>query len=136
MRKLLTALALSSLVLTGGVAHAKQTTRERGEARLAKLLAGREAGTPVSCIPNMPSLNVTVIDRTALVYGSGRTIYVNRTQDPRWIDQNNILVTKPTNASQLCKLDSVTTMDRTTHMRGGAIMLQDFVPYTKVANKR
>ena len=83
----------------------------------------------------MRNLDLTVIDRTALVYGSGTTIYVNRTKDPRWIDRDDILVTKPTNASQLCRLDSVHTMDRSTHMRGGAIMLDDFVPYTRVRNK-
>ena len=104
-------------------------------AELAKMLEGREPGQPVSCISNMRNLDLTVIDRTALVYGSGSVIYVNRTQDPRWISQNNILVSKPTNASQLCRLDSVHTMDRSTHMRGGAIMLDDFVPYTRVRNK-
>ena len=132
MRKLMTALALASLALSGGAISAKPTLAERGEAKLAKLLEGREAGQPVSCIPNLPTPDLKVIDRTALVYGSGRTIYVNRTQDPRWISDNNILVSKPTNASQLCKLDSVYTMDRSTYMRGGAVMLEDFIPYTRI----
>ena len=132
MRKLMTAIVFASLAMAGGAVSAKQTMAERGEAKLAKMLAGREAGKPVSCIPNMPTPNLTVIDRTALVYDSGSTIYVNRTQDPRWISQNNILVSKPTNASQLCKMDTVYTMDRTTHMRGGAVLLEDFVPYKRI----
>ena len=135
MRKILIALVLSSLALSGGALRARQTAQERGEAKLAKMLEGREPGQPVSCISNMRNLDLTVIDRTALVYGSGTTIYVNRTKDPRWIDRDDILVTKPTNASQLCRLDSVHTMDRSTHMRGDAIMLDDFVPYTRVRNK-
>ncbi len=136
MRKLMTALVLASLAMSGSAISAKQTLAQRGEAKLAKMLEGREAGEPVSCIPNMPTPNLTVIDRTALVYGSGSTIYVNRTQDPRWIDQDNILVSRPTNASQLCKLDSVYTMDRTTHMRGGAVMLVDFVPYKRIKGSK
>ena len=70
----------------------------------------------------MHNRDLTVIDRTALVYGSGKTIYVNRTQDPRWIDRDDILVSKLTNAAELCRMDSMHTMDRSTHMRGGAIM--------------
>ena len=136
MRKLMTALVLASLAMSGSAISAKQTLAQRGEAKLAKMLEGREAGEPVSCIPTMPTPNLTVIDRTALVYGSGSTIYVNRTQDPRWIDQDNILVSRPTNASQLCKLDSVYTMDRTTHMRGGAVMLVDFVPYKRIKGSK
>lgn len=136
MRKILTAVALTALVLSGGAVSAKQTIAERGQVKLAKMLDGREPGQPVSCISNMRNLDLTVIDRTALVYGSGKTIYVNRTQDPRWIDRDDIIVSRPTNASQLCKLDSVYTMDRSTHMRGGAVMLDDFVPYTKMSGQR
>ncbi|AZI36229.1 hypothetical protein [Caenibius tardaugens] len=136
MRRIMTAIAITALALTSGVAGASQTASEKGEAKLAKMLEGREAGQPVSCISNMQNRDLTVIDRTALVYGSGKTIYVNRTQDPRWIDRDDIIVTKPTNAAELCRMDSMHTMDRSTHMRGGAIMLDDFVPYTKVpANK-
>ena len=128
-----TAAALAIAALAAGPSVAAE--RLTGEAKLAKMLEGREPGQPVSCISNMRNLDLTVIDRTALVYGSGTTIYVNRTKDPRWIDRDDILVTKPTNASQLCRMDSVHTMDRSTHMRGGAIMLEDFVPYTRVRNK-
>lgn len=136
MRRIMTAIAITALALTGGAAGAKQTAAEKGEAKLTKMLEGREAGKPVSCISNMQNRDLTVIDRTALVYGSGTTIYVNRTQDPRWIDRDDIIVTKPTNAAELCRMDSMHTMDRSTHMRGGAIMLDDFVPYTKVRANR
>lgn len=136
MRRIMTAIAITALALTSGAAGAKQTAAEKGEAKLTKMLEGREAGKPVSCISNMQNRDLTVIDRTALVYGSGTTIYVNRTQDPRWIDRDDIIVTKPTNAAELCRMDSMHTMDRSTHMRGGAIMLDDFVPYTKVRANR
>ena len=136
MRRIMTAIAITALALTSGAAGAKQTAAEKGEAKLTKMLEGREAGKPVSCISNMQNRDLTVIYRTALVYGSGTTIYVNRTQDPRWIDRDDIIVTKPTNAAELCRMDSMHTMDRSTHMRGGAIMLDDFVPYTKVRANR
>ena len=136
MRKIMTAIAVSALVLSGGAVSAKQTVAQKGEAKLAKLLEGREPGKPVSCISTLQNRDLTVIDRTTLVYGSGTTIYVNRTKDPRWIDRDDILVTKPTTGGELCRLDSVHTMDRSTHMRGGAIMLDDFVPYTKAGKSK
>ena len=50
-----------------------------GEQQLAKLLDGREAGKPVDCIPLFTGDNqTTVIDKTAIVYGWGSVIYVNR----------------------------------------------------------
>jgi hypothetical protein len=64
----------------------------KGEARLAKLLDGRVAGEPVRCIRSLPSQRMTTIDRTAYVYGSGNTIYVQRTRDPDQIDDNDALV--------------------------------------------
>lgn len=113
-------------------ASAKQTAAEKGEARLAKMLEGREAGAPVSCISTMRNDDLTIIDKTALVYGSGKTIYVNRTANPKWIDRDDILVTHPTNGRELCRLDSVHTVDRMSHMRSGSILLENFVPYTRV----
>lgn len=104
----------------------------KGEKELAKLLEGRVAGEPVTCIRTFPSQNFRIIDETALVYGRGDTIYVNRTRHPDDIDDDEILVVRPTSASQLCRLDNVTMVDRFSHMFSGVIFLDQFVPYTKV----
>ena len=104
----------------------------KGEARLAKLLDGRVAGEPVRCIRSLPSQRMTTIDRTAYVYGSGNTIYVQRTRDPDQIDDNDALVTQRFNASELCRLDQMTTVDRVLGFFTGAVFFEDFVPYTRV----
>ena len=39
---------------------------------------GREAGQPVSCIPLYGTSDARIIDKTAIIYDTGRTIYVNR----------------------------------------------------------
>jgi len=108
----------------------------KGEKELAKLLEGRVAGEPVTCIRTFPSQNFRIIDETALVYGRGDTIYVNRTKHPDDIDDDEILVIRPTSASQLCRLDNVTMVDRTSHMFSGVIFLEQFVPYTKVKDAK
>lgn len=103
-----------------------------GEERLAKLLDGREAGEPVRCIRTLPSQRMTTIDGTAYVYGSGNTIYVQRTRNPDDINANDALVTTRFSASQLCRLDQMTTVDRVLGVFTGAVFFEDFVPYTRV----
>ena len=103
----------------------------KGEKELAKLLEGREAGKPVSCIRNFPIQQLRVINKTALVYGRGRTIYVQRTRNPQDIDDGEVLVTRHFGGSDLCRLDNVTTVDRHGGFFSGVIFFEDFVPYTK-----
>ncbi|MFV0644823.1 MAG: hypothetical protein ACK5NN_10050 [Sphingomonadaceae bacterium] len=107
--------------------------RMTGEEKLAKMLDGREAGEPQSCIFTPGNNSMQVIDKTALVYKSGGTIWVSRPTDPRSLDDDDILVIRRT-GSQLCKLDMITTMDRTGGFYTGNVMLNDFVPYRKAAS--
>ncbi|MFO6446443.1 hypothetical protein ACLBKU_04795 [Erythrobacter sp. NE805] len=107
-------------------------TPTKGETKLAKLLEGRVAGAPVSCIRNNLRDPVRTIDGTAYVYGSGQTIYVQRTRDPQSIDTNDTLVSTRFSGSQLCRLDTITTIDRVTGMFSGAVFFEDFIPYTRV----
>lgn len=113
-------------------AKARTTTPTKGEKRLAKLIAGRVAGEPVSCIRTLPRDRMEVIDRTAYVYGSGETIYVQRTKDPERISDTDTLITNRFSATQLCRLDQTTTIDRFTGFFTGAVFFEDFVPYTRV----
>jgi hypothetical protein len=128
MRKLVAALAVSALVLASGSVAAKP--RKTGEEKLAEILKGRVEGKPVACINTWRDANLTIVDNTAIIYRDGRTIYVNRTQDPKHLDWNDILVTKRYNSTQLCKLDQVHTIDRGSGMFSGVVFLTDFVPYT------
>lgn len=103
-----------------------------GEQRLAKLLEGRVAGEPLRCIRTLPNQRMTTINRTAYVYGSGNTIYVQRTRNPDQINDNDALVTRRFNATELCRLDQMTTVDRVSGIFTGAVFFEDFVPYTRV----
>ncbi len=103
-----------------------------GEAKLAKLLEGRVAGEPQRCIRTGLSNRMRVIDETAYVYGSGKTIYVQRTHNPEDIDRDDIMVQRRFSPSQLCKLDITTTADRAFGMFSGVVFFDDFIPYTRV----
>jgi hypothetical protein len=129
MRKTLSTIATvtaAGAMLLSVPAFAKPT----GEERLAKMLEGREAGTPVSCISLYDSQNLRVIGKTALVYKTGSTIYVNRPRDPNSLRPQDVLIMKRT-GSQLCRQDIINTADQTTGMYTGSVFLGDFVPYRK-----
>ncbi|WP_404482597.1 hypothetical protein [Novosphingobium sp. BL-52-GroH] len=109
-------------------------TKLTGEEKLAKMLEGREAGKPVNCIPYSQTQNTTVIDKTAIVYRVGSTLYVNRPTNVDRLDDDDVMVTK-LYTSQLCHLDTVQLHDRTAgFMWNGFVGLNDFVPYRKVAS--
>lgn len=129
------ALAASMAVLgTAPASMAQDDAAEptEGEIRLKKMLEGRVAGEPQSCIRIRPNTDVTVIDKTAIVYEVGETLYVNVPRDARSVDDGDIIVRRTTLASQLCRMDIITTIDRFQGFYTGNISLTDFVPYRKV----
>lgn len=131
MRKTLTALAATALVTIAAAPAIAANGQAKGEAQLAKMLDGRVAGKPVSCISLPNSGNLQVIDKTAIVYKSGGTIYVNRPADPKRLDRNDILVIDRL-SHQLCRTDMVQTRSQGPHsFFTGAVFLGDFVPYKR-----
>ena len=130
MRKALIAV-LAAAALTAPVAA--EAKRMAPEAKLAKMLEGRVAGEPQDCI-YLPSIRSTrVIDKTAIVYDAGRTLWVNRPDNgASSLDDDDVLVTR-LHSSQLCSIDIVQLQDRTSWFYSGFVALGDFVPYRKVA---
>lgn len=129
MRSAALILAAGAALLAGAPAQAAE--KLTGEAKLAKMLEGREAGQPVRCIPLFATRDMTVIDKTAIVYDAGGTIWVNRTTDPRSLDSDDIMVTR-LHISQLCRLDTVEMRDRSGFWFTGFVGLEDFVPYRRL----
>ena len=131
MKKLVLIAAGAALAVTGSAVAAK-SMKERGEARLEKMLEGRVAGEPSNCITTRRgSNNLLVIDGVALVYDAGNTIWVARPRDPRMLDDNDALIMDRFSPSRLCAIEPMKTIDRTGGFFTGIVMLEDFVPYTK-----
>ena len=129
MRKIALVLAAGAALLSAPALQAGE--RLTGEAKLAKILEGRVAGEPVDCIFLHRVRDTRIIDRTAIVYDGGSTIWVNR---PRIgadrLDRDDIMVTRPTN-SQLCSVDTVQLRERSQLFWNGFVGLGEFVPYTR-----
>ena len=132
MRKILLTLAAAALL----AAPAAASPRLHGEAQLAKLLEGRTAGAPVDCIDLGRVYSTQIVDGTAIVYDSGRTLYVNR---PRGgadvLDQGDTMVLKPFD-HRLCSIDTVQMYEQGARFFRGSVFLGDFVPYTKERGAR
>jgi len=103
-----------------------------GEKRLAEMLEGRVAGEPQNCIRDFRNQRMTTIEGTAYVYGRGKTIYVQRTQNPESIDRSDALVARRFGATQICRQDIHTTIDPVLGFFTGAVFFEDFIPYTRV----
>lgn len=104
-----------------------------GQIELAELLEGRVAGEPERCIRTFPSRNLNIIEGTAIVMDAGDTVWVNYTENPDSLDEDDaLLIRKFGSATRLCRLDTVTTFDRVNGFYTGNVFLSDFVPYKKV----
>lgn len=126
----LLAAATGIVLLAAGPALAKD--KLTGEQQLAKLVEGRVAEKPVDCIPLLTGNdNMTVIDKTAIVYGWGTVIYVNRPANADSLNSDDVMVSHPTTGQQ-CSLDIIQLRDRSTHMQDGFLSLQQFVPWRRV----
>ncbi|HVF93819.1 MAG TPA: hypothetical protein VM900_05860 [Sphingomonas sp.] len=125
-------LAAAALVATPAVA----ADRDDPDTQLAKALAGRVAGTPTNCISLSGANSSQIIDGKAIIYRSGSTLYVNEPRSgAESLDDDDILVTR-VYGSQLCSIDTVNLVDRTSRMQRGFVILGKFVPYSRPAKAR
>jgi hypothetical protein len=134
MLRIVASMAVAASLLAAPAVQARE--KLTGEEELAKMLEGREAGEPVNCIPSNQVMETHVIDKTAIVYRIGRTLYVNRPSNAELLDNDDILVTRLW-GTQLCSVDTIQLHDRMNpHMWSGFVGLQKFVPYKKVASAK
>lgn len=134
MRPLIATLVSAAMIVGMPVAAAAKN-KLTGEEKLAKMLEGRVAGQPEDCITLSSASSSQVIDKTAIVYRIGGTLWVNKPESGAEAldDYNSILVTK-LNGSRLCSIDTIELRDRSSHMYTGFLSLGKFVPY-RVAKK-
>ena len=97
----------------------------------ASELAGRTPGAPKDCLPTQPTENLRVADdRSTLLYGFGKTIWVNALGPSCGFGLNDIPVLE-VHASRYCRGDIVRSVDRDSHIPGPSCVLGPFVPFTR-----
>jgi hypothetical protein len=124
-------LIIAAAIVLAGLLPAAQAARLSPEQKLAKALEGRVAGEPVKCIPLRNIRSSRIIAGTAILYDTGRTLYVNTPPaGAKFLRADQILVTD-THTSELCDIDLVQLLDPGSRMPSGSVGLGKFVPYTK-----
>lgn len=93
-------------------------------------LTGLVASTPQKCVPlrSSQALRRSEGDGHTLLYGSGRTIWVNHLGRTCGFRSTDTLVIDPA-GSYLCRGDVVRSFDSVSGIPGPSCVLGDFVPY-------
>ncbi|MEP9400644.1 hypothetical protein [Sphingomonas sp. VNH70] len=131
--------ACSLLLVAAACGAAPAMAQDRaaaGEAALARITADRTVGKPVSCINLRDIRSSEIVPDTAIVYRMHNgTLMVNRPNGAGMLDRDNILVTR-TIGTQLCSIDIVNLIDRTSQFPRGSVGLSEFVPYSRSPRPR
>lgn len=122
-------IAVLALALASAGALAA-TRAEKNEAKFAKMLEGRTAGEPLSCIPGFAANRLEIIEGVALVYTVGDTLYVAKPTQPDQLRRDDVLVVQRY-TGQLCHTDVIRTVDRMGGFQTGVLFMEKFVPYKK-----
>ena len=134
MKQPLTPTLLAALAV--GMIAAPAAARPSPEDKLSHALAGREAGAPVDCLNLRNIRSNEIIDGTAIIYRTGANkLYVNYPDGASWLDDDDILVTRTT-GSQLCSIDVVQLVNRSSRFPRGSVNLGKFVPYVRATAER
>lgn len=114
-------------------AQREPLTAEQSQ-ELAKLVEGRVAQTPVSCLPpGMRSASNVRISENTLAYRQGAgDVYVNNLRTPcPGLDNNWDIIVTEQFQGRACSGDIIRLVDRTSGIFGGSCVLGDFTPYKR-----
>jgi hypothetical protein len=104
---------------------------EPDEAKLTRMLHGRVAGKPLDCLTLRYTRSSSVIERTAIVFESADTLYVNRpVSGAESLSELRTLFTRSM-TGELCRGEAVGLIDTSTGAETGGIILGQFLPYRK-----
>jgi hypothetical protein len=131
---LLIASGLAACTTAPPLAATEAAEAAEAQAKLQTLIAGKVAGSPVSCLPpGFSTARMLIInDRTIAFQQAGR-VYVNRLEGAgcnRLGTGSASLVTRTVGPS-LCRGDIGQVTDLTTGVGLGSCVLGDFIPYAQ-----
>jgi hypothetical protein len=122
---------LPILLLTCACAASAGARSDRGEAGLARELAGRTAGEPQDCVSAFESASLVPRGRQTLVYRRGDTLWVNRlaAECPGLDEMSQLIVER--RSSQYCRGDPFRAREPGMTLSGPICVLGRFTPYRR-----
>lgn len=122
--------AISAAILVSSTAPAKSDRPQSSAEALARALAGRMAGPPLSCISDRARMQV--VDDWTILYRDRGIVYV---QKPRGgchgLSSNMSLIRNQFVTTRLCRGDINRVVDLRTGFGTGACVFSEFVPYRR-----
>lgn len=129
------------LLLAAGAALASCTVsaQEPGpslqaQAKAQKLLAGKVALAPISCLPTRKANDFVVIDDNTIAYKDGSSrVYVNHPTGgcSQAMQGHTALVSHQIGQEGPCSGDVVQVVDTLSHQAIGSCSLGEFIPYVR-----
>ena len=98
-----------------------------------RLIAGKVAGAPLSCLPSSRMNDMTVIDESTVVFKQGgNRLYVAHMQGAcsNLGQAPYALLTKQPSSLSLCHGDIAQVINTTSRMTVGSCVFDNFTPYT------
>jgi hypothetical protein len=126
MRTILVAILAANAIASAATAASGST-----EAALLELLNGREVGKPVDCLRLRTVRSSRIIDRTAVIFDAGGTLYLNRPKAGAELLVSNKAILTSSISGEICSGEAVQLFDAASGVQSGSVFLGQFVPYRK-----
>jgi hypothetical protein len=129
MRKML--VIASSFALAGCATQPPVPTRTaEAQAEFNKLVAGKTAGAPITCLQHYRTNDMVRIDESTVAFKQGRRVYVNHLIGAcSNLDSSFYALVTRSNGTGLCRGDIAHVQDVSTGTIVGSCAMGDFVPY-------
>ena len=129
-------LLLITAAVLGSCSTAPQPTMRSpsGQRALDSVLAGKVAGTPVSCLPNYNANDMSTIDGRTIAFrvGTGTTYIANLGPGCDLLGSGNYaLLTKQFGGMGLCTGDIAQVFDTMNRITVGSCVIGKITPYTR-----
>ena len=127
-------LLIGATIASCTTAAGPPTRSAQGQQQFERLVAGKVAGPPLSCLATFNTNDMVVIDDETVAFRQGANrVYVNHLQSGcNGIASGfNALVTRQSDASSLCRGDIAESRNLTSHLTTGSCIFGDFIPYTR-----
>ena len=120
-------------LVTASTATGHSDRSAKASAKLAKVLAGRTAGSPVRCAAGFRNDDMTVIDDQTIIFGKGKTVYLQKPAGgcPSLRLGGYSLVSRQFGSNRACQGDINEVVDVRSGVTVGSCVFASFVPYTK-----
>jgi len=131
--RLLAPILVAMAVASCATAPEPATRGAEAQRNFERLIAGKTAGAPQTCVPTINTSDLTIIDGRTIAYrlGSRTTYIVHLSGGCSGLTSGYTLVTEHFGGSGPCRGDAARVVDLTSRIPVGSCIVNQIVPYTQ-----